>query len=222
MEYQEDKGMYVPGVYFDEPDGSVLGANIMMLHDIFFDVERYRIGWVESHCDYTQLVAPFLETKKTTTTTTTVADAAAAAAAAALGEPYQAPNVRVRPIDTAETLRVPVMSKLSWSGMRRHGFCSSVTCRLGVAVSMLLGAVLAFLAALRKIDQRNQQTASRMRQMTNGGGASSSKPASTAVKTVHKIRESSSESFSDASVQVRGKDFTRGVILRSRSNQIIV
>lgn len=40
----------------DESWEPVIGANAMMGHDITFDVENNRIGWAESHCDYSQLV----------------------------------------------------------------------------------------------------------------------------------------------------------------------
>lgn len=52
MEYQEDQRGYVAGFYFDEPEGIVIGANVMMQHDIMFDVQNSRIGWAESNCNY--------------------------------------------------------------------------------------------------------------------------------------------------------------------------
>ena len=60
FEYDKDKKVYVARFYLDEGSGSVLGANTMMGHDVFFDVENYRIGWAESTCDYEALVEPFL------------------------------------------------------------------------------------------------------------------------------------------------------------------
>jgi hypothetical protein len=69
MEYQDDIDMYISGIYFDEPDGSnnVLGANIMMQHDIYFDIENSRIGFAESDCNYTQVITPYVD--KTTSAT---------------------------------------------------------------------------------------------------------------------------------------------------------
>jgi hypothetical protein len=55
FEFQQDSQKYIPGLYFDEPSGSVLGANVMMLHDIYFDIERNRIGWAESSCDFSRV-----------------------------------------------------------------------------------------------------------------------------------------------------------------------
>ena len=60
MEYQEDLDMYVSGIYFEEAEGSVIGSNVMLLHDVYFDEEHKRIGWVESSCDYAQLVDPLV------------------------------------------------------------------------------------------------------------------------------------------------------------------
>jgi hypothetical protein len=43
--------------YTDSPSGSVIGANAMMGHDVFFDLDNNRIGWAESTCDYHELVS---------------------------------------------------------------------------------------------------------------------------------------------------------------------
>ena len=56
MEYRKRTGMYVSRFYVTEHSGSVLGGNAMMGHDVVFDMENNRIGWAESHCDYTRLI----------------------------------------------------------------------------------------------------------------------------------------------------------------------
>jgi hypothetical protein len=56
MEYDADKGKWTARFYVTESKGSVLGANAMMGHDVLFDVDKDRIGWAESNCDYTKLV----------------------------------------------------------------------------------------------------------------------------------------------------------------------
>jgi len=56
MEYNPDKKKYTSRFYPTERSGSVLGANAMMGHDVFFDMETMRIGWAESDCDYTNTV----------------------------------------------------------------------------------------------------------------------------------------------------------------------
>ena len=56
MEYDPSDGKYTSRFYPTEGSGSVLGANAMMGHDVFFDVDNDRIGWAESSCDYTTLV----------------------------------------------------------------------------------------------------------------------------------------------------------------------
>jgi hypothetical protein len=58
-EYDEEDGHYVGRFYTDEGSGSVLGANSMMGHDIFFDVDMNRVGFAESSCDYTGLVKTY-------------------------------------------------------------------------------------------------------------------------------------------------------------------
>ena len=56
MEYDEEDGKYTSRFYVTENGGSVLGANAIMGHDVLFDIDNDRIGWAESHCDYTHLV----------------------------------------------------------------------------------------------------------------------------------------------------------------------
>jgi Eukaryotic aspartyl protease len=55
MEYHPDENGYVAGLFWDEPEGIVLGANTMMGHDILFDAENARLGWAESSCNYTAI-----------------------------------------------------------------------------------------------------------------------------------------------------------------------
>jgi hypothetical protein len=56
MEFDPDTGKYVARFYTDENSGSVLGANAMMGHDIYFDTTNGRIGFAESDCDYIALL----------------------------------------------------------------------------------------------------------------------------------------------------------------------
>eukprot|EP00531_Pseudo-nitzschia_arenysensis_P009925 CAMPEP_0116147452 /NCGR_PEP_ID=MMETSP0329-20121206/17761_1 /TAXON_ID=697910 /ORGANISM="Pseudo-nitzschia arenysensis, Strain B593" /LENGTH=740 /DNA_ID=CAMNT_0003643379 /DNA_START=211 /DNA_END=2433 /DNA_ORIENTATION=+ len=56
MEYNPEKKKYTSRFYPTERSGSVLGANAMMGHDVFFDIDSMRIGWAESDCDYTSTV----------------------------------------------------------------------------------------------------------------------------------------------------------------------
>ncbi len=56
MEYNPEKKKYTSRFYPTERSGSVLGANSMMGHDVFFDMDTMRIGWAESECDYTSTV----------------------------------------------------------------------------------------------------------------------------------------------------------------------
>ncbi len=56
FEFDYDTGKYVARVYTDEGSGSVLGANAMMGHDVYFDNARGRIGIAESNCDYVSLL----------------------------------------------------------------------------------------------------------------------------------------------------------------------
>jgi hypothetical protein len=58
-EYDPDEGGYISCFYDKEDGGGVLGANAMMGHDVYFDIDNSRIGWAESSCDYTALVKQY-------------------------------------------------------------------------------------------------------------------------------------------------------------------
>jgi hypothetical protein len=57
MEYDDRTNKYYAQLYTDGADGSILGANAMMGHDVFFDLDDKRIGWAESDCDYHELIS---------------------------------------------------------------------------------------------------------------------------------------------------------------------
>ena len=56
MEYDSTENRYIARLYLEERSGSVLGANLMMGHDVVFDIDGGKIGWAESDCDYGLLV----------------------------------------------------------------------------------------------------------------------------------------------------------------------
>lgn len=64
MEYNAQRGTYKSRFSVKESGGSLLGANAIMGHDVYFDVQHNRIGWAESECDYHGLItnAGFVDT----------------------------------------------------------------------------------------------------------------------------------------------------------------
>jgi len=56
MEYSQKYEKYKCRIYLSESSGGVLGANSMMGHEMFFDVEKRRIGISESDCDYMSII----------------------------------------------------------------------------------------------------------------------------------------------------------------------
>jgi hypothetical protein len=231
MEYQEENGMYVAGLYFDEPEGSVLGANIMMLHDVFFDVQHYRIGWAESLCDYAQMVGPFVKPQKSLTADT--------------------PLLR---IESAQ-LDLQHMQMTSFQPV----FCTSVVCRFVVIVSMILSAyictkvVLSYRGKHKSRRQRRQRPPSQMQRHTSrmvsrstslvlsSSSSMSTPPASFGAMAMLMSKNNTSvrppaisdddNDFNaslvvDHSNYLPDKDFMiikgvrRGALLRSRSNQV--
>ena len=55
-QYMEGEDSVTNRIYATEMDGSVLGANALLGHDVLFDGQNKRIGWAESSCDYMGLV----------------------------------------------------------------------------------------------------------------------------------------------------------------------
>jgi hypothetical protein len=45
-------GRYASRVYLTEASGAVLGANFMNGHNVVFDIEQLRVGFVQSDCVY--------------------------------------------------------------------------------------------------------------------------------------------------------------------------
>jgi hypothetical protein len=257
MEYQHDTRTYVAGFYFDEPEGSVLGANAMMLHDILFDVEHERIGWAESTCEYNRLVATFLEHATDNKNAKT----------------YQAPNPRMRGPPGSRTKKKnditnPVAAEIPVGGAARMSggsmvmpfvnICSSHVCRISLAVvTILLALGSVFALSLRRRRRRgcigslssctlNHVVLSNGTSIAIGSGThiassvappppprrggkrrSSNLTRSTseaiprlALVTPGSVSVSSDEggSSNDDSIPIGPPRFTRGQILRSRSN----
>ena len=46
----QGSGVYRMHVYCNEQDGAILGANFMRNHDVIFDEDNNRMGWVEADC----------------------------------------------------------------------------------------------------------------------------------------------------------------------------
>lgn len=61
FEYDDQDRKYTNRFYVDEGGGTVLGANAIMGHDLFFDVDGGTIGFAESSCDYQALVQPYID-----------------------------------------------------------------------------------------------------------------------------------------------------------------
>lgn len=54
LEFSLKKQKWRPRLYFTEgPNSGLLGANVLMGHDTYFDQIEERLGWAESHCKYT-------------------------------------------------------------------------------------------------------------------------------------------------------------------------
>ena len=50
MEYLAESHKWTFGVFANEPSGAVLGANVLMGHEVAFDMDANQVGWAPSDC----------------------------------------------------------------------------------------------------------------------------------------------------------------------------
>eukprot|EP00581_Thalassiosira_minuscula_P010393 CAMPEP_0183710418 /NCGR_PEP_ID=MMETSP0737-20130205/6150_1 /TAXON_ID=385413 /ORGANISM="Thalassiosira miniscula, Strain CCMP1093" /LENGTH=701 /DNA_ID=CAMNT_0025938683 /DNA_START=169 /DNA_END=2274 /DNA_ORIENTATION=- len=179
MEYDPDNKKFVPRFYTEESSGSVLGANAMMGHDVYFDIERSRIGFAESNCDYVSLLMS--EGTSISKAPNTVSTNAESAKTEAPPEGQNEPEVEENPpLDETSNEPGPDQSqnnenpyelfgnekpmqgegggKLSWAeeileDMKHE--CRSTGCR-GVAGMFILVAVAMVVAGIRRTMARRR------------------------------------------------------------------
>jgi hypothetical protein len=120
----DEEGGYVSRFYDSEGSGGVIGANSMMGHDVFFDVENNRIGWSESDCDYTELVKRYTDGNWVPATPEPIEDPSRI-------EPSNENEKGDGPNDTNDepsgTYKSPVDTKV----------CNGLSCQIGVLVGVV-------------------------------------------------------------------------------------
>eukprot|EP00577_Skeletonema_sp_RCC1716_P009770 CAMPEP_0113378104 /NCGR_PEP_ID=MMETSP0013_2-20120614/3515_1 /TAXON_ID=2843 ORGANISM="Skeletonema costatum, Strain 1716" /NCGR_SAMPLE_ID=MMETSP0013_2 /ASSEMBLY_ACC=CAM_ASM_000158 /LENGTH=666 /DNA_ID=CAMNT_0000260291 /DNA_START=10 /DNA_END=2010 /DNA_ORIENTATION=+ /assembly_acc=CAM_ASM_000158 len=133
MEYDPEKEVHVARFYTEEGSGSVIGANAMMGHDVYFDIPRGRVGFAESDCDY----ATLLETEGTSISVApqTNTDQSGSSSYSDLAD--QAKGKAAEIIDDM-----------------KHE-CSSTECR-GVAGFLIFSALVIVIAAIRRATSRRR------------------------------------------------------------------
>jgi len=52
LSFLPSENKYAPAIFFEGGGRSILGANFMVGHDIYFDVDNKRMGFAESTCEY--------------------------------------------------------------------------------------------------------------------------------------------------------------------------
>jgi hypothetical protein len=127
FEYDDEDNKYVARFYTDEGSGSVLGANSMMGHDVFFDVALNRVGFAESSCDYTGLVKTYSD-----------------------GSWSKPDQTRQGKPDSENTYDNEVPPPDGTVMPDYGGVCSSLTCQMSfVAVVVSIVAIVAFVVVRR-------------------------------------------------------------------------
>jgi len=140
-EYDPDVKGYVSRFYVDESSGGVLGANSMMGHDVYFDVTNFRIGWSESSCDYTALVAQYTDADWTPPAPLPP-DERIAPAGEASGDHV------IEPSDSGDTANNEEPS----GTYNEPGppFCSSVGCQVGMIVGVVFTVTFLAVKMIRR------------------------------------------------------------------------
>lgn len=144
---------YVPRFYMEEPlwGGSTIGSNLIMGHDVLFDMKNRRIGWAESNCIYEHLVegAGYGRNKPQPTIS------APATPEAPLATLSATPPTPMSNPETTATTSTKVESKGAdkdfmesmevTSSNAKGGFCTSLFCRCGslvMIVSLLVAGIM--------------------------------------------------------------------------------
>jgi hypothetical protein len=185
---------------------------------------------VESSCDYSKLVAPFM-TASTPTHSPTKATLAV--------ESKKRSNVRGRTHAAAETINMAELPMDSSFPHAQVGFCSSLECRLSVTITALL-ALLAVVSLVSRKRRRIRSDRSGRLVIRSGMPAplSGSMFRSTSLSdgespvqlrnqdkrgAVLRSRSYKPTSLSDDELQLpkRGRDFTRKAVLRARSHVVL-
>jgi len=138
-EYDPDVKGYVSRFYVDEGSGGVLGANSMMGHDVYFDITSFRIGWSESKCDYTELVAKYTDDNWT---------------------PPEPDPGRIEPSDENKDTPSVVIPSDNGDGpnVKPSGtydepgapFCSTLTCQVGMLVGVVFSITFLAVKLIRR------------------------------------------------------------------------
>jgi hypothetical protein len=138
---------YTPRFYMEEPAraGSTIGANLLMGHDVLFDMKNRRIGWAESNCNYEQLVEEAGYGEKDSTSTPAVP----VPPPVPVTPPVEPPVAPVPPVTPTSGASDPPRDRSGGSSAAdengESGFCSSFFCgavSLILAVSLVAGLVL--------------------------------------------------------------------------------
>ena len=114
MEYDPEDDAYTPRLYLDEGSGSVLGANVMMGHDVVFDVAGQKIGWAESNCDYDLLLDEGLSIDKRKNKMAKTEDMVV------LGDEEKCKGVRCKIGVIVGAFSAFLLTFLSWRRFRNH------------------------------------------------------------------------------------------------------
>jgi hypothetical protein len=151
FEYDEESDTYEARFYTDEAGGGVLGANAMMGHDVYFDVEGSAIGWAESDCDYMSRLGKYYTGPMDSEMGADVDEAGGGRVEPEEGKVEAEVEAEHGEVSEPKSPEAPYPENYQYSNgsdepsLPAHSFCSSLTCQisfLGVAVvSVMMIAV---------------------------------------------------------------------------------
>lgn len=137
-EFDDEHNTYISRLYTDEGSGGVLGANFMMGHDVYFDVNAKEVGWAESHCNYTGMLEQFF------TGTFTM--------------PTQEPTlIQVQDGEVASTTTIDIADETDdvLQHEPEHVFCSTLGCQIGF-VFAVVGIIVAVASRVIRSGSRKE------------------------------------------------------------------
>lgn len=139
MEYDSSKKLWQARFYVDDSSGGVLGANTMMGHNVFFDIDNGRVGWAEASCDFTALEAEY--------GTDDFASDFTDHTRQERPEPddhVSAQEAKFEPDDTLPN------SNSGFDMGLPNQFCSTMQCQLGIVIGVLAAVVFVAVRVVRR------------------------------------------------------------------------
>ena len=150
MEYDPDDDVWTNRFYTSEPSGGVIGGNAMMGHDVYFNSEIGQVGWSESECDYTKLMAEYQFTPGVSPSRVENKQNTPSLRPTAAPVPTPPPQSLPIPVLPPTYDAVPVTDDLVITEEEPSQFCSTLPCQGAMISTVVLVVAVIALCALNR------------------------------------------------------------------------